>query len=178
MPGLDDDRRFEERFRAVAIPSEEWTHEAQLRMAFLLLRRHEFHDAVRRIRRGIRRLNRANGVVDSEAEGYHETRTLAWARVVAAELADLAPEDDFAAFIARNPALLDPDRILLHYSQERIGSVRARREFVLPDRSPLPLPATPRTIRNRSTRRKDSAAASADTPRRPTGHQRSRRTRS
>lgn len=110
IPGPDDDRRFEARFHAAAISSDEWTHEAHLRMAFLLLQRHEFREAVRRIRRGIRRLNRANGVVDSETEGYHETLTLAWARIVAATFADQPPDDDFAAFIARNPALLEGSR--------------------------------------------------------------------
>lgn len=159
---MENDRQFLERFRSADIPREEWTHEAHLRMAYLHLRRYDFRDAVRRIRRGIRRLNRANRVVDSEAGGYHETLTLAWARLVAAGIAGLRPDADFAAFIARNPGLLARDRVLDHYSRERIDSARARREFVLPDRAPLPAEATNATVRNRSPRRKDSAVAPSD----------------
>ena len=137
--GAEGDRRFVERFRAAAIPAHEWSHEAHLRIAFLHLRQYPFGDAVRRMRRGIRRLNRAHGVVESDAAGYHETLTLAWARLVAAALATAPPEAHSHAFLAANRELCRQELVLRHYSPERLGSPRARREFVLPDRAPLPV---------------------------------------
>jgi hypothetical protein len=177
MSRPENDAAFLARFRAAAIPRAEWDHAAHLRMAFLYLGRYELADAVRRIRRGIRRLNRANGVADTEASGYHETVTLAWVRLVAQRLAATPAGASFAEFIAGNPELLSQEQLLVHYSPERIDSPRARREFVLPDRAPLPA-AVPAAIRKRSRGRKDSAEATAETSTRPTGHASERRTQS
>lgn len=135
---------------------------AHLRMAYLQLRAHPFHEAVRRMRGGIQRLNRVHGVEATQPGGYHETLTLTWARLVERALLGTDDVADFDAFIARNPELLRRDRALDHYSRQRIGSARARREFVLPDRSPLPSGDRSASVRNRSGRRKDLAAALAD----------------
>ena len=93
---VDDDRAFLERFRAAAIPPDEWNHEAHLRMAFLHLGWYEFGDAVRRIRRGIRRLNRANGIADSETGFlvcYSLTGQRLWKRLVGAPVRALVRAD-------------------------------------------------------------------------------------
>lgn len=133
----DEDRDFLEGFES--LPREEWTHEARVRMAYLILRCDDFASAIGRMRRGILRFNSRNGVSNTSSRGYHETLTLAWARVIASASASAPPDADFATFIASHPDLLRKERILRHYSRERILSARARREFVLPDRDPLPV---------------------------------------
>jgi hypothetical protein len=100
-------------------------HETRVKIAFDWLRREPFPEATRRIRDDIRAERR-----------YHETLTLAWTRLIAASMDRDA--EDFAGFLTRYPFLSCPDTVLSHYSPERLASDRARREFVLPDREPLP----------------------------------------
>lgn len=132
----DDD--FLARFEAAELTPAEWSHEARLRATYLYLARDDFPGAVRRIRSGIRGLNEALGVAEDAADGYHETLTLAWARLVAAAMGPRETAGAFVAFIAAHPELRCEDRVLRHYSRERLLSSRARREFVLPDVAPFP----------------------------------------
>lgn len=81
-----DDRSFLAEFEAAAIPSQRWSHRAHIRMAFLYLRDWPFPDALARIRSGILSLNRANNVQDTPESGYHETVTVAWARIIASTI--------------------------------------------------------------------------------------------
>jgi hypothetical protein len=151
-----------------------WDHAAYLRVAWSELSRHPFHEAIPRIR-------------DRAASGAaHATLELAWARLVGEALASGGPGADFDAFLAAHPELRDPERVLRHYSPERIGQERARREFVLPDRLPLPAltPGAPRRARvaapgvgERSDRGRDSAAGPAE-PSLACGIDRNRRNRS
>jgi hypothetical protein len=131
------DLEFLAAFESAAIPSDRWAHRDHVRVAFLYLRDLPFDDALARIRSGIRRLNRANGVTDGPTSGYHETVTVAWARLVA----DAIPAGcatDFEAFAQSNPALLAKERLREHYSKPRLTAAEARSSFVEPDISPLP----------------------------------------
>ena len=94
-----DDREFLERFEAAAIPSEHWMHRDHIRMAFLYLRDRPFDAALHAIRVGIRALNRANDVPETPTNGYHETVTVAWARVVATAIAAHGPVDCSQSFL-------------------------------------------------------------------------------
>lgn len=107
-------------------------------MAFLYLRAEPFDAALARIRAGIRALNRANRLDDGLTSGYHETMTVAWARVIAATLEVHGPRDDAEAFIAANPHLLAKSLLRLYYSRERIVTEVAKARFVEPDLAPLP----------------------------------------
>ena len=64
-----DDSEFLERFEAAAIPKEEWRHRDHIRMAFLYLRDAPLDEAIASIRKGIRALNRANGVEEGARMG-------------------------------------------------------------------------------------------------------------
>jgi hypothetical protein len=68
---------------------------------------------------------------------YDETLTTAWARVVG-HCALRALEDDFEAFLAAHPRLLERDLLCAHYSRERLFSEAARAAFVEPDLLALP----------------------------------------
>lgn len=137
------DDEFLAAFEAAAIARPDWTHETHVRMAWLYLTRLPPADATDRVRAGIRKLN---GVIGSPG-GYHETITVAAARVIADRL---RPGDDYPAFRGRNPDLFDRTLpfLLRHYSRDRLFSPEARAGFVGPDREPLPAePAVPAPAR-------------------------------
>ena len=127
------DDEFLTAFEAVTFTRPEWTHEAHVRMARLYLLRFPPADALERVRSGIRKLNGQIGSPD----GYHDTITVAFVRVIASRLVGGEPYD---AFRDRNPDLFDRTlpAILRYYSKEHLYTPAARREFVPPDREPLP----------------------------------------
>ena len=121
------DDEFLARFEAHALPG--FTHRDHVRVAFAYARRGGTPAAVKGARR-IRALAAGTGK-------YHETLTVAWARVIARHAAD-DPALEFAAFLEANPQLLRRDLLNAHYSRERLFSAEARQRFVEPDISPLP----------------------------------------
>jgi predicted N-acetyltransferase YhbS len=137
-----DDREFMAEFELAAIPRERWTHRAHVRTAFLYLRALPFQQALARLRSGIKALNHANSVADTPTGGYHETLTVAWARVVAAALASADPAQDFDSFAQQHADLLRKDLLRQYYSIERVFSPEARAAFVEPDLAPLPQSGT------------------------------------
>lgn len=135
-----DDMAFLRAFEDSAIPPDEWDHRAHVRTAYLYTRSPPFDIALAQIRNGIQRLNAANGVEESETSGYHETVTVAWARIVEATCRTYGPTDsDFEQFAATHPHLLAKTLLRVFYSRDRIASPTARREFVEPDLSALPV---------------------------------------
>jgi hypothetical protein len=133
-----NDHEFLAAFEAAAIPGGRWMHRDHVRIAFLYLRDLPFTEAVDRLRAGISALNVANGGQNTETSGYHETVTVAWARVIAAAIPRGAADGDFDAFAAANPQLFDKTHLLAHYTKERMLSVEARSSFIEPDVAPLP----------------------------------------
>lgn len=135
---IDDDRAFLDEFEAAAIPRDRWTHRAHIRMAFLYLRDLPFDEALTRIRSGIQTLNRANQVPETANSGYHETVTVAWARVLASAIRVHGPLTDFGGFAEANPHVLAKTLLRLYYSPECMGTPGAKSAFVTPDLAPLP----------------------------------------
>ena len=127
------DDEFLAAFESAAIPRPQWTHEAHVRMAWLYLTRLPFAEALHRVRTGIQKLNARIGSPD----GYHETITVAFVRVIASRM---ETGEGYAAFRERNPELFDRTLVALlhHYTKERLYSVEARRAFIDPDVLPLP----------------------------------------
>ncbi len=107
-------------------------------MAFLYLRDHPFEEALARIGSGIRALNHANHVPETETSGYHETVTVAWARLIGSAIQVHGPRSSFSAFIAANPHLRHKSLLRLYYTRDRILSPKAKATFVDPDLAPLP----------------------------------------
>jgi hypothetical protein len=125
------DETFLTRFEAASLPS--FDHRDHLRVAFAYARRGGVEHAMARAREGLRRFTAAH----DQAARYHDTLTTAWARVVG-HYASLAREDDFDAFLATHPRLLERDLLSAHYSRERLFSAAARAAFVEPDLLALP----------------------------------------
>jgi hypothetical protein len=135
-----DDSEFLHAFEAAAIPIADWKHGDHVRMGYLYLRDLPFDHALARIRSGLQAFLAAHGHVATPTSGYHETITVAWAQLIAANMTHhpTALDTDFATFAAANPHLLAKTLLRLYYTKERLTSAEARAAFVPPDIAPLP----------------------------------------
>ena len=129
-----------ERFLALRLPREEWTHEAHLATtSWLLLRRPEI-DVDEELPGLIRRYNESVGGVNSDSEGYHETITRAFLHGVRLFLAEADASEPLHELV--NELLLSPmgqrDWPLRFYSPARLFSLEARRKWAAPDLAALP----------------------------------------
>lgn len=122
-------------FASCSLPKSEWTHEAHVRTAWTYLTSRSFEAAVSALRTGIQKYNRSLG----NTTGYHDTVTVAFARLIASRIL-AAPDDDFPAFKARHADLFvkSPSPLASYYSSARLGTSDAVASFVEPDLSPLP----------------------------------------
>lgn len=137
--GMQDDERLIDDFVGARIPEEQWTHRTHLRVGFHYVNRFPFGKAVSALRRGIQRLNARHG----KPRAYHETITLAWARLLGHTLARDPLWLHSEAFLRCHPELLGPPALgplLAYYSEPRLLDPLARAEFVEPDLAELPAP--------------------------------------
>jgi len=117
-------------FADCSLPRSHWDHRAHLVVALTHLQGVEFEVGLGRLRSGIRRYNAASG----RADGYHETLTVFWARVVAAFLAaegEGRPLGELATVLCArygNRQALP----FTYYSRERLLSKEARRYWLPP----------------------------------------------
>ncbi|MCA9283320.1 MAG: hypothetical protein KDA30_14920 [Phycisphaerales bacterium] len=125
-------------FNEAALPKEDWTHEAHLRVRLLYSREYPFDEALSRLRTAIIRLNHAHGTVDTPTSGYHETVTHAWLLVLRAALQADDNHADTRDILAAHPEFADKKYLLGYYSRDRIMSPEAKRSFVEPDLAKLP----------------------------------------
>jgi hypothetical protein len=131
-----DDIAILDRFERRAIPRGDWTHAMHVRTGWCALERDGLDGAIAFMRAGVRALNDANGVANTPDDGYHETITIAWLRLInAARCA--APAPDSASFLKSRPDLHRADALLAHYSRDLLMAREARRAWIDPDRTPL-----------------------------------------
>lgn len=126
-----DDDEFLDAFRCGTLT--DLPHLNHVRVVYLVTRRQGSDDAISLARRGLRALADAAGVPDK----YHETRTVAWARIIA-DRTIAAPGRSFAEFMELHPELRRKELLGDYYSTELLTSPRARAEFVPPDLRPIP----------------------------------------
>lgn len=122
------------------LPRADWTHEAHLAACLWIMRNRPDIDIATDLRGIISRYNEAVGGVNDDTQGYHDTITHVFARGVAAHLSECGPAIGLADAV--NALLMSPrgrrDWPLNFYSRDRLISVEARRDFISPDRRPLP----------------------------------------
>ena len=125
------------RFAAAALPKDEWTH---LAVGAWHVHHYGPHEALARLRTGIRRLNDAHGTPNSATSGYHESVTRAYLRLLAHFLASCPVAMPLGERVARLVAgpLAAKDLLFQFYSRERLMTPTARAEWVEPDVAPLP----------------------------------------
>jgi hypothetical protein len=125
---------------ARTLPRAEWTHEAHLAATTYLLLKRPDVDLDARLPDIIRSYNESVGGVNSDTEGYHETITRTFLRGVRLFLAEADPKEP--VYVLVNELLLSPmgrrDWPFRFYSRDRLFSVAARRDFVVPDLAAFP----------------------------------------
>ena len=128
------DKHFLSCFENCTLPEVEWTHLAHIRVAWLCLIQEPPELALARICRGILRYN--TELLHRRIK-YHETVTVAFARIVSDRMIEAETWEQFAC---RINDILDPeDPILMrYYSGEILFSEEARLSFTEPDIKDLP----------------------------------------
>ena len=117
-----------ERFVRVEIDPATFPHREHVRMAFEMLKRHDFPETVLHFSRTLR----AMAVKVGRPEAFHQTVTIAFLSLIA-ERMEGSGAADFAAFAQANPDLLEKSALERWYRPERLASAAARRTFLLPD---------------------------------------------
>jgi hypothetical protein len=117
-----------ERFMAGDIYPASFPHREHVRMAFEMLRVHDFPESVLNYSRALQRLTARAG----RPAVFNQTITVAFLSLVA-ERMQAAPCSDFAAFAAAHPELLDRSILDRWYPKARLASEAARRVFLLPE---------------------------------------------
>ncbi|MEM8766946.1 MAG: hypothetical protein AAGE43_05860 [Pseudomonadota bacterium] len=118
-----------DRFEQLQISAPDFHHEDHVKVAFDMLDRYDFVDACSRYASTIRAMAQKVGV----PEKFNATITFAFMSVIAERKAGM-PGADLTSFLAANPDLLDKDVLTAWYSEGRLTSPTARRQFLLPDR--------------------------------------------
>jgi len=109
------------------IDSRDFHHEDHVRVAFALLRRNDWPDAVLAFRNGLKTI----AVKAGRPGAYNETISVAFLSLIAEQLSK-AEFSSFLAFANANSALLDKSFLTRWYTKERLNSDTARRIFLLP----------------------------------------------
>lgn len=136
----DEFRSFDEiqnlvsRFEDASLPRPQWTHAAHLTVACWYLICHSEPEAATRIREGIKRYNDFQGIVTSKDNGYHETITLFWIRMVHSYLAKTTLECPIVHLVNEMIARYSNKYLPFeYYSRRRLMSWEARTRWLEPD---------------------------------------------
>lgn len=120
-------------------PAKDWTHDCHWAAAFWLIGTRGLSRTQSEMPQLIRRYNEAVGGKNTDSEGYHETIT--HASILAAAHA-LNSRDNAPIYLQCNALVAGSmgtaSWIETYWSRDVLFSVKARREWVAPDRAPLP----------------------------------------
>jgi hypothetical protein len=135
------DAEFLQAFETRALPFEQWTHRAHVKMSYLYLSAHPFDAALEKIRSGIKAYNAHNKVPEGPTSGYNETTTVAFAHLIAATMRayeQTHPVNSADEFCDMHPQLMSKHVLRLFYSPQRRMHPLAKTQFIEPDLAPLP----------------------------------------
>ena len=119
------------RFLRAEIDPAAFPHREHVRMAFEMLKRHDFPETVLHYSRTLRAMAEKVG----RPEAFHQTITIAFLSLIA-ERMETGGAEDFCAFAQANPDVLEKTELERWYRPERLASAAARRTFLLPDSAP------------------------------------------
>ncbi len=119
-------------FEAGQVPAGGFHHAQHVRVGWNYLRAHPLPEALGRFCAGLRHFAHAQGATNL----YHETITVAYMLLINERRAESDPSMSWEAFAAAHPELLawKPSLLDRFYTPGLLGSGRARRVFVMPDR--------------------------------------------
>ena len=106
-------------------------HREHVRMAFEMLRRHDFVETAWLYSRALRLMTARAG----KPEAFNQTTTIAFLSLIA-ERMERSGAPDFAAFARAHPEMLDKRALSRWYRPEQLATEIARRTFVLPEPAP------------------------------------------
>ncbi|MFN2475840.1 MAG: hypothetical protein ABR526_05785 [Chthoniobacterales bacterium] len=112
-----------------ALDLAQFPHREHLRLAFHMLSRHAFGEAVARFSGALKLLTAKFG----KPEAYHETMTGAYLALIAERRAR-RDTSTWEEFISANPDLLEKDCLSRSYTADELQSEIARTTFILPRR--------------------------------------------
>jgi flavin reductase (DIM6/NTAB) family NADH-FMN oxidoreductase RutF len=141
-PFLDSEQTLEEFLRlweSGTLPRSSWTHGAHVAVAACYAFDRPPETAFQMTKSGILHFNVCVGSANTQDSGYHETLTRFWAGIVSGFVR--AGEFRSRLEAVRNAVRQfgeDRDRHRLYYSFDIVRDHRARREWVQPDREPVP----------------------------------------
>jgi hypothetical protein len=115
-------------------PAGQFRHRQHINLAYYAVRRYGMPDAIGTICSWIRQI----AAYEQAPQKYHHTVSQAWVEAVAYHVAEDQGCDDFEAFAARNPALLDKRLLSRHYRSSTLAAPAARSGWVEPDLAPFP----------------------------------------
>jgi len=115
-------------------PAGQFRHRQHINLAYYAVRRYGMPDAIGTICTWIRQI----AAYERAPQKYHHTVSRAWVEAVAYHVAEDPGCDDFEAFAARNPALLDKRLLSQHYRSSTLAAPPARSGWVEPDLAPFP----------------------------------------
>ena len=100
-------------------------------------------DATTRLRAGIRALNERNGVPNTETNGYHETITVAYVRLIDQFLASAGPDRSLESHLSDllGSPLADRAFLFRFWSRDLLMSPAARATWTPPDLRALTWPS-------------------------------------
>jgi hypothetical protein len=117
-----------ERFVRGEVRACDFPHREHVRMAFEMLRRHDFAESVLHFSHTLRDMTARAG----KPAAFNQTITVAFLALIA-ERRESAPADDFAAFAQLNADLFDGALLQRWYRPGQLASSLARRAFLMPD---------------------------------------------
>ena len=117
-----------QRFVRGEICAADFPHREHVRMAFEMLRCHDFAESVLHFSHTLRDMAAKAG----RPQAFNQTITVAVLAVIAAGM-QAAGGADFAGFAAANPDLFDRALLARWYRPEQLASPLARGSFLLPD---------------------------------------------
>ena len=116
-----------ERFVRGEIAAAGFAHREHVRMAFEMLRRHDFAETALHFSRALRSMASRAG----KPQAFHQTVTIAFLALIAERMESEC--QDFAEFERSNPDLMEKGLLSRWYGPERLASEHARRTFLLPE---------------------------------------------
>jgi hypothetical protein len=117
-----------ERFMRGELEAGSFPHREHVRVAFAMLQRHDFAEAVLHFSRTLRAMAARAG----KPAAFHQTVTIAFLALIA-ERMGCGQQLEFASFADANPDLFDKNVLTRWYRPERLATELARSSFVLPD---------------------------------------------
>jgi hypothetical protein len=129
-----DDDEFLRLFHESNLPGEEFRHRGHLRLAWLVLSRHQRGEAERIVAHEIQQF----AVADGASGKYHDTLTRFWVHLVGHAMENAKDAGSIDELLARFPFLLDKSLPYRHWRGETFNSDQARAGWIEPDLVPLP----------------------------------------